>query len=92
MIYIDRPDGSSEPFKAAQWRAHVNFGGKWQWIGNMAPPDETPDAAQGDAQPETTPPPERKNPPAIERVVITDRTNDLARKLIDSVFHEGETS
>lgn len=38
-------------------------------------------------QPEPTPP-ERKQPPAIERVVITDRTNAAARKLIESVFSE----
>lgn len=52
------------------------------------------------AEPETTPPPElpelpeRKTPPASERVVITERTNEAARKLIASVFgaSEGEQS
>lgn len=50
------------------------------------------DEAQPEPQPETTPPAERKRPPAIERVVITDRTNEMARKLIESVFREGEPS
>ena len=33
-----------------------------------------------------------KEPPAVERVVITERTTKIARKLIESVFTEGATS
>ena len=33
-----------------------------------------------------------KEPPAAERVVITERTPKIARKLIESVFTEGATS
>lgn len=72
------------------WRTDSHGGFRYRLCsGNAA--NEEPEA-QPEPTPEPPAPPERTKPPAIERVVITDRTNDLARKLIDSVFHEGETS
>jgi len=56
--------------------------------------EQQPDPAP-EPPPEPTPPaertlPERKTPPDCERLVITERTNTVARKLVDSVFGPGK--
>lgn len=75
-----------------QWRALVDFGFGPHWIGTMPPPD---DDSRDDPDPEATPAlPERKTPPGIEWRSNTQRTQEIARKLIESVFgpSEGEQS
>jgi hypothetical protein len=69
------------------WRTDFHGGFRYR----MCSGDGANDAPEQES--EITPaPPERKTPPAVECRPITDRTNEIARKLIDSVFTKGEPS
>jgi hypothetical protein len=68
------------------WRTDFHGGFRYR----MCSGDGANDAPEQES--EISPPPERKTAPAVECRPITDRTNEIARKLIDSVFNEGEQS
>lgn len=76
------------------WRQDFHGGFRYRMCsGNSAnaEPDPAPEPEITPAEPQL---PARKTPPACERRVNTEHTNQTARKLIESVFgtSEGETS